>query len=234
MGRSIEKIADVPCGNTVALVGVDQYLIKQGTITTFEEAHNIRSMKYSVSPVVRVAVMPKNAQDLPKLIDGLAKLSKADPLVLITTDKRTQQHIIAGSGELHIEICLKDLVDDLAKVPIIKSDPVVSYKETVSELSDRECLSKSPNKHNRLFCQAKPMTEELGLAIEDGKVSAQMNPKDRAKVLVADFDWDKNEALKIWCFGPEGQGANLLIDDFKSVQYLLDIKDSMDSAFLGQ
>merc|ERR1711894_812853 len=59
MGRTTEQIADVPCGNTVALVGVDQYLLKSGTITTIEDAHNIADMKYSVSPVVKVAVKPK-------------------------------------------------------------------------------------------------------------------------------------------------------------------------------
>merc|ERR1719191_1135111 len=41
MGRSTEQIADVPCGNTVALVGVDQYILKTGTITTIEDSHNI-------------------------------------------------------------------------------------------------------------------------------------------------------------------------------------------------
>merc|ERR1719424_1983167 len=41
MGRTTEQIPDVPCGNTVALVGVDQYLLKSGTLTTFEDAHNI-------------------------------------------------------------------------------------------------------------------------------------------------------------------------------------------------
>merc|ERR550514_685624 len=41
MGRVTEQIADVPCGNTVALVGVDQYILKTGTLTTLEDAHNI-------------------------------------------------------------------------------------------------------------------------------------------------------------------------------------------------
>lgn len=70
MGRTVESIPDVPCGNTVALSGVDQYLIKTGTIASvdFPESHPIRSMKYSVSPVVRVAVKPKNPADLPKLV----------------------------------------------------------------------------------------------------------------------------------------------------------------------
>jgi elongation factor 2 len=86
MGRNFESISNVPCGNTVALSGIDQYVIKTGTIGSIEfpEAHPIRSMKYSVSPVVRVAVRPKNPGDLPKLVEGLKKLSKSDPLVVCT------------------------------------------------------------------------------------------------------------------------------------------------------
>lgn len=74
-----------------------------------EFAYNIRMMKYTVSPVVRVSVQCKNAQDLPKLVDGLRKLSKSDPLVVVSQDKATKEHIIAGCGDLHIEICMKDL-----------------------------------------------------------------------------------------------------------------------------
>ena len=68
---------------------------------------------------------------------------------------------LAGAGELHLEICLKDLEEDHACIPLKKSDPVVSYRETVKEESDRMCLSKSPNKHNRLFLKAAPMPEGL-------------------------------------------------------------------------
>ncbi len=49
-------------------MGVDQYLIKTGTITDDDDAHNIRTLKFSVSPVVRVAVECKNSADLPKLV----------------------------------------------------------------------------------------------------------------------------------------------------------------------
>jgi elongation factor 2 len=65
-------------------------------------------MKYSVSPVVRVAVRPKIAGDLPKLVEGLKKLSKSDPLVICEATE-SGEHIIAGCGELHVEICLHDL-----------------------------------------------------------------------------------------------------------------------------
>jgi elongation factor 2 len=131
MAGKVEAVPDVPCGNTVGLIGVDQYLLKQGTITTAEDAHNIRVMKYSVSPVVRVAVDVKNAADLPKLVEGLKKLSKSDPLVLCYTEE-SGEHIIAGCGELHLEICLKDLIEEYAKCDLKQGDPVVTYKETIT------------------------------------------------------------------------------------------------------
>jgi len=88
--------------------------MKTGSISDHPDAHTIRSMKYSVSPVVRVAVRPKHAADLPKLVDGLKKLSKSDPLVVCTTDEATGEHVIAGCGELHVEICLNDLANEFS------------------------------------------------------------------------------------------------------------------------
>ena len=77
------------------------------------------------------------------------------------------EHIIAGAGELHLEICLKDLEEDHAGIELKKSDPVVTFRETVTEESSINCLSKSPNKHNRLYMRAKPLTEELAKDIDD-------------------------------------------------------------------
>merc|ERR1712055_516153 len=77
MGRFVEAIEDVPAGNICGLVGVDQFLVKTGTLTTLKEAHNMKVMKFSVSPVVRVAVEPKNPADLPKLVEGLKRLAKS-------------------------------------------------------------------------------------------------------------------------------------------------------------
>ncbi len=84
MGRYTEPIENVPCGNICGLVGVDQFLVKTGTISTFENAHNLRVMKFSVSPVVRVAVEAKNPADLPKLVEGLKRLAKSDPMVQVS------------------------------------------------------------------------------------------------------------------------------------------------------
>uniref|UniRef100_A0A8B9H927 Eukaryotic translation elongation factor 2b n=2 Tax=Astyanax mexicanus TaxID=7994 RepID=A0A8B9H927_ASTMX len=230
MGRYVEPIEDVPCGNIVGLVGVDQFLVKTGTITTFEQAHNMRVMKFSVSPVVRVAVEAKNPADLPKLVEGLKRLAKSDPMVQCIIEE-SGEHIIAGAGELHLEICLKDLEEDHACIPLKKSDPVVSYRETVSEESDQMCLSKSPNKHNRLYMKARPFQDGLAEDVEKGDVSARQELKARARYLADKYEWEVTEARKIWCFGPDGNGPNILVDVTKGVQYLNEIKDSVVAGF---
>merc|ERR1712121_524342 len=230
MGRTVEPIASVPCGNICGLVGVDQYLVKTGTISNIESAHNMKTMKFSVSPVVRVAVEPKNPQDLPKLVEGLKRLAKSDPMVLCMTEE-SGEHIIAGAGELHLEICLKDLEEDHACVPLKKSDPVVSYRESVTAESNQICLSKSPNKHNRLYMIAKPMPDGLAEDIDNGEVTDKQDFKIRGRYLADKFEYNVDEARKIWCFGPEGTGPNIVIDATKGVQYLNEIKDSVVAGF---
>ena len=230
MGRTVEYIPDVPCGNTVGLVGVDQYLIKTGTLTDHEKAYPIRTMKYGKSPIIKVLVAPKNAADLPKLVEGLKKLAKSDPLVQCTSEENGQ-HIIAGCGELHVEICLHDLETEFSNIEIIKSDPIVTYKETVSERSSQVCLSKSPNKHNRLYCVAEPMADGLPELIEKGDIGPKDDPKVRGKKLVDDFGWDKYDTLKIWAFGPDNSGPNILVDATKGVSFLNESEEYMVSAF---
>lgn len=152
------------------------------------------------------------------------------------------EHIVAGAGELHLEICLKvgscfykmychlvlhyyfffvqDLEEDHACIPLKKSDPVVSYRETVSEESDQVCLSKSPNKHNRLYMKAVPMPDGLPEDIDKGDVNARDDFKIRGRYLSDKYEYDVTEARKIWCFGPDTTGPNLLIDVTKGIFHI--------------
>ncbi|KAJ8090027.1 translation elongation factor 2 [Marasmius tenuissimus] len=230
MGSRTEAIDDCPAGNIVGLVGIDQFLLKSGTLTTSETAHNMRVMKFSVSPVVQVAVEVKNPGDLPKLVEGLKRLSKSDPCVKAWISEKGE-HIVAGAGELHLEICLKDLQEDHAGVPLKISDPIVPYRETVKAESSIVAISKSPNKHNRLYVKAQPLGDDLTTAIEEGKVTSRDDFKARARVLADEFGWDVTEARKIWCFGPDRTGANVLVDTTKGVAYLNEIKDSVVAGF---
>mmetsp|Transcript_3259 Transcript_3259/g.5461 ORF Transcript_3259/g.5461 Transcript_3259/m.5461 type:complete len:295 (+) Transcript_3259:1-885(+) len=115
--------------------------------------------------------------------------------------------------------------------PIKISDPVVSYRETVTEESSQMCLSKSANKHNRLYTKCAPLPEGVDLAIEEGKINPRDEFKARARMLADEFGMDVGEARKIWAFGPDGTGPNFLLDATKGVQYLNEIKDHVNSGF---
>jgi elongation factor 2 len=229
MGGSFLPVDGVPCGNIVAVTGIDRFLKKTGTITTYEQAHHLKVLKFSVSPVVRVAVDVVNPSHLQKLVDGLKKLSKSDNMVHCTVENG--QHIVAGAGELQMEVILQDLEEVFAGVPIMKSDPVVSYMETVSAESDRVCLAKSKNKHCRLYMTAEPLPEALTTDIEQGMLKSAKELKERTSLLVDHHDFSMAETRKIWCFGPEGTGPNMLVDASHGVQYLQDIRDTVCAGF---
>jgi elongation factor 2 len=233
MGRYTETVADIPAGNTCGIVGIDSYLVKAGTITTCETACCIKTMKFAVSPVVRIAVAVKNTADLPKLVEGLKKLSQTDLMVRCETTE-AGEHIIAGCGDLHLEICLKDLAEDFMKgAPLIISDPVVTYNETITKESV-EVLAKSQNMHNRLFCVAQPLSDEICALFDEGVVAPGMDIKERSKILRENpaFGWQEaSTPQKIWCFGDDQIGPNVYCERTVGVAYLKEVKDSVVSGF---
>merc|ERR1712021_12032 len=103
------------------------------------------------------------------------------------------EHIIAASGELHLEICLQDLQNDFMGTQVKVSEPVVAFRETCTAKSSQTCLAKSANKHNRLFVEAEPLSVELCDAIEDGQVNPQTDNKTLGRQLADDFGWDVTE-----------------------------------------
>ncbi|KAL5565186.1 hypothetical protein UlMin_028350 [Ulmus minor] len=112
MLKKQETVEDILFGNTVALVGLDQYITKNAAVTNKKEvdAHPVKAMKFSISPVSCVA-----------LVEGLKRLDKYDPMVVCTIEK---------SGE-HTD-------DFMGGAKIIKSDLVVSFAKTVLENLYRE------------------------------------------------------------------------------------------------
>lgn len=73
---------------------------------------------------------------------------------------------------------------DFAQCEIIKSDPVVTYKETMTSVSSQTAMTKSQNKHNRIHGTSEPLHEDLPEVIESGDISPSQDPKLRAKRLV--------------------------------------------------
>lgn len=225
MGRTAPDIKHCPAGNIVGILGIDNDVKKTATVTNRKGAYNIKTMKFSVSPVVRYSIAPKNTSDLPKLKDGLMKLSQIDSLCQVHF-MPNGEIVVAGAGEMHVEICLNDLENDHAKVPIIRGEPQVSYFESISKKMDKVMMSKSANKHNKIYMTIEPLSQEVLDAIKDGDLVSN-DPKARVEMFKKRFntqtveDWVK----RILCYAPDDKGPNIIVDSSKGVQNLMDVKE---------
>jgi len=121
--------------------------------------------------------------------------------------------------------------EEYAQCDFTVGDPVVSYRETVTCESSQTCLAKSPNKHNRIYLVAEPFPDELAKEMEEGPCGPKADIKERAKIMKERYDWDDESARKIWAWGPETSGANVVVDKTQGVQYLLEIKEHVASAW---
>jgi len=246
MGQYAEAVDDVPCGNIVSLIGIDQYLLRSGTLSCSDQAYPIVPMKISTLPLINAVIEPKKPSDLPKFVEGLKLLAKSDPCVQ-TSCNDIGQYIVAATSELHLETCLHNLESKYIDIPIIKGKPYFSLRETVSETSSITCLAKAPNKHNRLYMFAEPLGENLTKAIEngeifssDGKISSSdskiSSSSDENKTLMKHlegvYNWQPNEAKGIWAFGDEiSNRGNVLVNTTKFVSHVDEIRDSCQASF---
>lgn len=225
--RGSIPIPNCPAGNIVGLVGVEGFLKKTGTITTVKNCYNIKTMKFSVSPVVKVAVSPKRSADLNHFKEGLEKLAKSDPLCVIEHND-SGQATIACAGELHLEIILGDLKNFYAKCEFNVEVPQVKYYEGFADVISKPKMRKSANKHNRVYMTCEPLDDEIVENIPSlmGKDAKEIAAKFR-EVLNRDDDWIKS----IMYFGPEAEPLNILVDETKGIQYMMEVKEHLFEGF---
>ncbi|HOY18326.1 MAG TPA: elongation factor G [Haliscomenobacter sp.] len=151
----------VEAGDIAAAVGFKD--IKTGdTLCDLDKPIILESMVFP-EPVIAIAVEPKTQKDLDKLGMALAKLAEEDPTFRVKYDEDTNQTVISGMGELHLEIIVDRLRREF-KVECNQGAPQVNYKEALtSKTSHRERLKKQTG-GSGLFAD---MEFELGPADED-------------------------------------------------------------------
>ena len=128
-----QDLEEVFAGDIAAAVGLKSTTTGN---TLCDEKHPIilESMKFP-EPVIRVAIEPKTKAGQEKMGIALAKLAEEDPTFKTYTDEETGQTIIAGMGELHLEIIVDRLLREF-KVEANVGAPQVAYKETIRRLAD--------------------------------------------------------------------------------------------------
>lgn len=123
-----QEISEVGAGDIAAIVGLKDTITGH---TLCDEKHPIRleSMEFP-DPVIQLAIEPKTKDMQEKMALALAKLMREDPSFRVTTSQETGQTLIAGMGELHLEIIVDRLLREF-KVEANIGDPQVSYRETI-------------------------------------------------------------------------------------------------------
>lgn len=125
-----EEIEEAYAGEIVAIVGLKDTTTGD-TLCAENKPIVLESMDFP-EPVIRVAIEPKTKQDQEKMVIALVKLAEEDPTFKTYTDQETGQTIIAGMGELHLEIIVDRLKREF-KVDANVGAPQVAYRETIKK-----------------------------------------------------------------------------------------------------
>lgn len=173
-----EEIDKVYSGDICAIVGLKETTTGD---TLCDENHPIVLEKMEFpDPVIQVAIEPKTKAGQEKMTLALLKLAEEDPTFKFYTDKETGQTIIAGMGELHLEIIVDRLLREF-KVEATVGKPQVSYKETFRKAVDAEGMYKrqSGGKGQYGHCKVKfePLEPGSGFVFEDATVGGSI-PKE--------------------------------------------------------
>jgi ribosome assembly protein 1 len=105
MGRDVENVQVVCPGTIFGICGKDfeSAVLKSATVSSTLDFPSLASLETQIAPIVRVAVEPKNPNDMQKLIDGLKLLNQSDPAVEVIVQP-SGEHVILTAGELHLEV----------------------------------------------------------------------------------------------------------------------------------
>lgn len=130
MGKELEELDEAPAGNIVGIKGLQDHVLKTATLSSNIFCPSFSDLTIMATPIFRVAIEPKNINDLPKLKKGLKLLNQADACVQVIVQENGE-HVLVTLGEVHLERCVFDLENDYAKCPLNVSTPIVSFRETV-------------------------------------------------------------------------------------------------------
>lgn len=217
----------VSAGNIVAATGIKD-AIAGSTVSDDPETEPFERIVHISEPVVTVAVEAKSMKDLPKLVEVLKLVSKADPSIQVQINQETGENLMSGMGELHLEITEYRIKNDYG-VDIVSSEPIVVYRETVSKKSLQKFEGKSPNKHNRFYIKVEPLPTNIVKAIYSNEIpqNVKKHKKEVVKIL-QDLGMDKVVAKGAFSI----QGMNIMTDVTKGIQHLFETRELIKEAFV--
>jgi len=212
MGGEREELdRGVPAGNIAAVTGLRDAIA--GSTVSSVEMTPFESIEHISEPVITKSVEAERMDDLPKLIQTLQQVAKEDPTIRIEINEDTGEHLISGQGELHLEVITQRIRDNQG-IPVRTGEPIVVYREQVQG-SSHEVEGVSPNRHNKFYITAEPLSQDIVDSIKLGEISMDMPELERREALQeAGMDKDTSQNVE------HIHGTNILIDDTKGIQHL--------------
>lgn len=226
VGADRVPVEEIDAGNVVAVSGLKD-AIAGSSVSSDPAMTPFEKMVHYSDPVVTVAIEAKHTKDLPKLVDVLRTVAKADPSIQVEINQETGEHLMSGMGELHLEITNYRIVNE-HKVEIKTSPPIVVFRECVSGHGG-PFEGKSPNKHNRFYIEVEPLEPAIVQAIRSGEIETEGRIKDSKAMAkkLQEFGMDKDQAKGVVSF----VGTNVLLDTTKGIQYLHETMELVKEAF---
>ena len=223
------QVPSVTAGNIAAITGI-RSAAAGVTISRDKDAEPFEAIRHYSEPVVTVALEPKAMKDLPKFIDALRGLAKSDASLQVSTNAETGEALLAGMGELHLEITVYRLEEEQG-IKVNVSEPIVVYRESIESNNKGQAFEgKSPNRHNRFYIEAEPLPLEVVQALREGEFGdGTVRNKDAKGVgdKFAEYGLDKNLMRKIYAI----HGTNVLVNDTKGIQNLHETRELIIEGF---
>jgi len=226
VGADRIPVDHMEAGNIVAVAGLKD-AIAGSTVTSNKDMEPFEKITHYTEPVVTVAIEAKHMKDLPKLVEVLRTVAKADPSLQVEINNETGEHLLSGMGELHLEITNYRIVND-HKIDIKTSPPIVVYRENIKKKGG-PFEGKSPNKHNRFFVEVETLPDAIVEAMKTGEIQTEGKIKDAKELAkkLQDLGMDREEAKGVVAFHEH----NIFIDATKGIQYLNEVIELCKQGF---
>ena len=222
-------VPKVVAGNIAAITGI-RSAAAGVTLSRDKDFTPFEAIRHYSDPVVTVAVEPKSMKDLPKFIDALRSLAKSDASLQVTTNQETGEALLAGMGELHLEITVYRIEEE-QNIKVSVSPPIVVYREGIQGSNRGHAFEgKSPNRHNRFFFEIEALPDDVINALRNGDLGDGPVRSSDAKETgnkFGELGMDKDLMRKIYAIN----GTNVLVNDTKGIQGLHETRELIIEAF---
>ncbi|MGB1487783.1 MAG: elongation factor EF-2, partial [Candidatus Poseidoniaceae archaeon] len=222
-------VPKVVAGNIAAITGI-RSAAAGVTLSRDKDFTPFEAIRHYSDPVVTVAVEPKSMKDLPKFIDALRSLAKSDASLQVTTNQETGEALLAGMGELHLEITVYRIEEE-QNIKVSVSPPIVVYREGIQGSNRGHAFEgKSPNRHNRFYFEIEALSDDVVTALRNGDLGDGPVRSSDAKETgnkFGELGMDKDLMRKIYAIN----GTNVLVNDTKGIQGLHETRELIIEAF---